>query len=38
MLMDKRRSMMIFIFKQPIGWLNMYHPNIGYVFLFDYVH
>ena len=24
--------------KQPVGWLYGYHPNIGYLFHFNYVH
>ena len=38
MLMDKHRSTFISLLKQPVGWLNGYHPNIGYLFHFNYVH
>ena len=35
MLMDKHRSIIIFTLRQPIGWLNWYHPSIGYIIFFQ---
>ena len=34
MLMDNHMCIIIFNLRQPIGWLNWYHPSIGYSYFF----